>query len=112
MLSSVLEISYNACHCARTGRDTWPWSVRKVGVYHRYEHATASSNWLILQPTTAIRRALRAVSNTPMFRPFMVHSFLLRITSQTWKPYLQDLDDEIRKEVSLFCPPSDGIGSA
>jgi hypothetical protein len=101
VLKSLIEISYNACHCVRTGREAWPWSVRKVGVYHRYSHASKSSTWVFLQPTAAIRRTIGAVSSASRLTPVMVHNTLLRITSQTWKPYLQDLDDEIRKEVSL-----------
>lgn len=37
---------------AKTGRETWPWSERKMGVYDKYDSETNSSTWLILQPTS------------------------------------------------------------
>lgn len=81
--------------------DGWPWSVRKVGIHHRYDQKSASSTWFILQPTPDIRSLPASIASTPIkssLRLFIAHDFILRSVSQTWDAYLQDLDANVRQE--------------
>jgi hypothetical protein len=94
-----VELSYHVNHVAKTGRDGWPWSIRKVGVFQNYDHGRGTSTWIILQPTSAMRRLSLEYSTMPLCRSLAIHSHILRTTLLTWQPYLQNLDAQVRKEV-------------
>ncbi|KAF2812456.1 uncharacterized protein BDZ99DRAFT_474619 [Mytilinidion resinicola] len=94
------EFFYNIRYVVKTGRDGWPWSERRMGVYHKYDDTTDSSTWIILQPTASARKLPKKFSSAirPNLKPVVQHIFLFRSTSQSWKDYLKYLESQVRKD--------------
>jgi hypothetical protein len=70
-------------------------------VYHRYDGMTESSIWIIIQPIAAACKLPSMLSASITHSPVMLHCFLFRSTSQSWKAYLKYLEGEVRNDVCL-----------
>ena len=97
------EFFYNIRYVAKTGRDSWPWSYRRMGVYHKHYFKNGSSTWIILQPTAAAKRLPTLTLTNRDFAAILPHAFLFQSTAQSWRAYLKHLEYEVRKDV---CPVS------
>jgi len=93
------EIFYNLRYVEETKRATYPWSVRRMGVYQKYNAQTKSSVWIVIQPTPA---ALTLTNNFLLSEqlPLAMHLWLISSTTAKWRMYLKHCDNEIREKVS------------
>ena len=81
----------------RTNYD--PYSIRQIGIYHKYLGSDESSVWLLLRPTTAIKERLRSLLLTTN-NPMSVHIILLSSTVMYWDEYLEFLEKRLEGYVS------------
>ena len=98
-----LKFLYGINYMAKTGRDTWPWSNRKVGIYHKYDRVFQSSIWIVLQPTIIASRLPKLFADrakSPLMEPHLV---LFHSTAQSWTAYLKYIEIEVRKNVRPSC---------
>jgi hypothetical protein len=82
---------------ARTGRETWPWSDRKIGIYHKYDQSMQSSTWIILRPTAGASRFPELFANRAKSSVLAPHLVLFHLAAQAWTEYLRYLESEVRK---------------
>jgi len=95
----LAEMFYNLRYVEETGRNTHPWSIRRMGVYQKFSAQTNSSVWILIQPTLAAKRLARiSTESTYIFHPSM-HVTLISSTLRKWRGYLRDLDRNIRDKV-------------
>ncbi|OCK74718.1 hypothetical protein K432DRAFT_429867 [Lepidopterella palustris CBS 459.81] len=95
---SSFDFFYLLRYVVKTGRDSWPWSDRRMGVYQKYNAEIGDSTWIIMQPTAAVRKLPQLCSPMGRSSVFEAHVFLLRSTLQSWKAYLRYLETQVRKD--------------
>ncbi|KAF1833919.1 hypothetical protein BDW02DRAFT_357122 [Decorospora gaudefroyi] len=98
-----LHFLYTIRYMARTGRENWPWSERRVGIC--YSLADDSATWLILQHASFLRSisGLRLDKELDYRRltgscTIAQHVTLIEATLRTWNDYLKLLESQIRKD--------------
>jgi hypothetical protein len=93
------EFFYNLRYVEESARATYPWSVRRMGVYQKYNSLTNSSVWIVIRPTPV---ALTLTNNFFLSQqlPLAMHLWLMSSTIGKWRSYLKHWDNEIREKVS------------
>lgn len=104
ILLAISAFSYTLHHVATTGRTHYPWSERRMGVYHSFD--LSKSVWIILQPTPAALKLLEAALDASRLRephfphdPTMLHALLFQSTLPGWTVYLKYLEALVRSNV-------------
>ncbi len=84
-----------------------PWSIRQTGVYQRYDTMTASSAWIVLQPSDYIRQrlyeALGRESDSVYditLGPLHLHGLFLSASERNWDDWIE----HIQRETEFFVP--------
>ena len=88
----------------KTGRELWPWTERKVGIYHQ-RISEVESVWVILRPTAAVLGLCEASLAAETFSSADLHLSIFQSSLFTWKFYLRYLDHQVRKDVSICTAP-------
>ncbi|KAH8704455.1 hypothetical protein GQ44DRAFT_778021 [Phaeosphaeriaceae sp. PMI808] len=98
-----LHFLYTIRYMARTGRESWPWSERRVGIC--YSLAGGSATWLILQHASFLRSltGLRPGEELDCKKlagscTIAQHVAFIEATLRTWNDYLKLLEAQVRKD--------------
>ncbi|KAL9122943.1 MAG: hypothetical protein Q9187_000498 [Circinaria calcarea] len=83
---------YNIRYIEETGRDTHPWSTRTIGIYQKHNFQTRSNTWIVIQPSTAIKRLIVSSTESHSLSPLSLHTTLLNSTLFQWPTYLKHLN--------------------
>lgn len=92
------EFFYNLRYVEETGRDSHPWSLRRMGVYQKYSAEAKTSVWIFVQATSIAKKLAKisAEARDPLHLAF--HVSLLSSTMGKWTGYLKSLDRKIREK--------------
>ncbi|ORY10806.1 hypothetical protein BCR34DRAFT_339306 [Clohesyomyces aquaticus] len=109
ILNDDFQLLYTIRYMARTGRESWPWSERRVGIY--YKIANDSETWLILQHMSFLRSltGMRAGEELDCGRltgsgTIARHVALIESTSRRWNDYLKLIEAQVRRDVRRELP--------
>ncbi|OKL58097.1 hypothetical protein UA08_06717 [Talaromyces atroroseus] len=95
------EISYTAKHAEehfRPERASYdPWSIRQIGVEHRYDPATDANIFVILNPSRTLVQRINALGSDT--QTLDVHRLVLGAVTERWGEYLAHLES-VCKEIS------------
>ncbi|KAF3002327.1 hypothetical protein E8E14_005777 [Neopestalotiopsis sp. 37M] len=92
----AFRLSYIFRYAARTGREDWPWSIRKMGIYHHLD-GNGKSIWVLLQPN-------KVAQNLPLLTfeetavPIDKHLQIFKHSQESWKAYLQYLESQVKSQ--------------
>jgi len=77
------------------------WTMRQIGVYHRYSSAEDKSLWILLfnRPNSVVQKRLETmIENCSGFRH--IHLTILSAYFENWRWYLNDLGNDLETIVS------------
>ena len=85
------------------------WSIRQIGVYHRYDPHAIQSTWILLFPTadSSTRRDLvNELSSTcdmeqTAYHPLSLHISLMQARIHNWRLYVSRFENEVWELVRL-----------
>lgn len=85
------------------------WSIRQIGVYHRYDPHAMQSTWILLFPTadSSTRRDLvNELSSTcdmeqTAYHPLSLHVSLMQARIHNWRLYVSRFENEVWELVRL-----------
>lgn len=100
--SAQTDFYYNMKYLVKTGRDGWPWSFRRMGVYHKYFLGHRSSAWIILQPTAAATKLPALIAAIPTLSTAALHGFLFHSIMRSWRGFLKEQESKAREAVCLL----------
>jgi hypothetical protein len=109
-LDNCAELCYNMRFVQRNGRSIGdPWSVRQIGVYHKYDGTMQRSVWILIgaskRPQSIVedsRRGGLLESEYSLSAALFLHAILLATTEDDWRTYLEDLGAELNLLVSIM----------
>ncbi|KAL2847143.1 hypothetical protein BJY01DRAFT_167346 [Aspergillus pseudoustus] len=96
---------YTVRYIEQPERPNRPWSVRRMGVYHKFCIGDNTSTWILLQPSLAAKKVVQSLDNKSFSIP--THVNILRASLRHWRWYLLDLDG-LLKDMSEIARFSDG----
>ena len=79
-----------------------PWSLRELGVYHKFDLETRRSRWIFIQTRQAANGILEHLQNNSGLNPLYLHVLLLRSMSMHWPEYIDYLDSKIEPLVGIL----------
>ncbi|KAF2099469.1 hypothetical protein NA57DRAFT_74969 [Rhizodiscina lignyota] len=95
---SVHEACYLAKQVEEHGRkeedgvDVDPWSIRKMGVYHK-SSSSSGDTFIILNPSVTFRRRLTCMrEHGGQISPQALHEMILSCSMENWRWYISDLE--------------------
>ncbi|CAI9637754.1 unnamed protein product [Alternaria burnsii] len=85
------------------------WSIRQIGVYHRYDPHAMQSTWILLFPTadSSTRRDLvNELSSTcdmeqTAYHPLSLHVSLMQARIHNWRLYVSQFENEVWELANL-----------
>jgi hypothetical protein len=85
------------------------WSVRQIGVYHRYDPRAMQNTWIILFPTadsSTQRDLVNEVSSTcnmeqTAYHPLSLHMSLIQARIHNWRLCVSQFEDKVWELVRL-----------
>lgn len=86
------EISYTAKHVEEHGRSEVydPWSIRQLGVYHKYDAARNQNIFILLNPSTPLTKRFEEMD--PGTSALGIHCLILGAMTERWTQYLAYLE--------------------
>ncbi|RII18153.1 hypothetical protein CUC08_Gglean002243 [Alternaria sp. MG1] len=89
------------------------WSVRQIGIYHRFDPHAAQSTWLLIFPTTetSTQRNLvhesSSTCNTEQiaYHPLSLHMSLIQARIHNWRLCISHFEEEVWELVRPFTSP-------
>lgn len=104
ILLTISEICFDLRYPALHGRDdcTPAWSIRHMGVYHKYDIGTEKLRWIFIQPSESIRNRIEKLAHHENEFDRLLAPFLLVVfsTERKWGEYLQYLEDRFKEVVN------------
>jgi hypothetical protein len=112
ILTIETELCYNLRFVQRNGRSMGdPWSVRQIGVYHKYYGIMRRSVWILVSASVtpqqieeAARRAGVGDNDQMLSTALVFHAILLETTLQDWREYLDCLHTQLSLLVRMLEP--------
>ena len=108
----MVELTYllkytEARNPSRTKTD---WSVRQIGIYHRYDPHAAQNTWILIFPSTETsteRNLVHEVSSTcnteqVVYHPLSLHMSLIQARIHNWRLCISQFEDEVWELVRLL----------
>jgi len=99
LMPCFIDVYYSLRYIEKTGRDTHPWSMRRMGIYQRYDFDSASSIWILLQPIPKAKELATSSVESKSRLLLLRHILLCSSKIQNWRYYLKDLQQKIREKV-------------
>lgn len=98
---------YNLRYADKHGRDRKnPWSIRHTAIYQRFNSATKSSIWILLQPSEVsykdLKDAVEDFDNTTHLdqSKLLLHELFFWNANKNWRDYINFLQKELLTLVS------------
>jgi len=100
------EFSYTVKHVEEHGRQGAydPWSIRQMGINHKYDAAQRQNTFVILNPSQGLMKRLDNMS--PDAEMLDIHRLILCAAVEHWNQYLAHLESLCKDIVSTSSPPS------
>lgn len=91
------EISYTAKHAEEHGRaDVYdPWSIRQLGVHHKYDAANDQNVFMLLNPSKPLTRRLDEMDSGTS--ALDIHLLILCDITRRWAHYLAYLESRVKE---------------
>jgi hypothetical protein len=105
-LDGFFELSYTAKHveqhCRPERCNYDPWSIRQIGVGHRYDPASNANTVVVVNPSKALVQRINEVgADTHMLD---IHRLVLGAVTERWGEYLVYLESVCKEIVSVYSP--------
>jgi hypothetical protein len=91
---SPVEVCYSLMYVEKSGRDTHPWSMRRMGVYQRYSLDSGVSVWILLQPTPRSKQIIAPMKPKSGLL-LLKHVLLCSSKTRNWRYYLKELQKKV-----------------
>ncbi|KAI5851950.1 hypothetical protein BZA05DRAFT_48085 [Tricharina praecox] len=102
----AFEICYNFRYIDQAVKgqgESFTWRRKKMGFYSKYVPATKTSTWIsVLAPRECVPRLKDVFTSDPMHprerrHDLDIHILFMQIATRSWLPYINALDDDLRK---------------
>ncbi|OCK91162.1 uncharacterized protein K441DRAFT_642086 [Cenococcum geophilum 1.58] len=103
VLGGIYEMQYVLSYVEEVRRHgSIKWTMRQIGVYHRYSSAEDKSLWILLfnRPNSVVQKRLETmIENCSGFRH--IHLTILSAYFENWRWYLNDLGNDLETIVDI-----------
>lgn len=106
-----VEICYNIKYVEKNNRlPDNPWSIRKTGIYQKFEYLKKSSTWILVQPSEQVQRRVREVFKArtaenienSVHNPLDIHLVFLSAAAENWRWYYNSLEEALVDRVRIM----------